>query len=197
MLLQNNNLNNNTIFTLHLSLILIILVVLPCQTISFSPHPHNNVNSKHLFMKQQHTSFSSRNDSNNESTSATTTKELNEYDNNNVQSLSLSIEEATKILRTYDKELNEYIQLDGNQGLGGGISATKYWKEEINNEYVKEIREALIVLSNIALRERAMNSAEGYGRVMLGITASSIEDAIGALKGYVPSLNIPRGLLHG
>jgi len=184
---------------LHLSIILLLLVVLPYQTISFFI-PQKNVKTNHCVKQHNHNyyplnkitnqirpplkSFSSTND--NESTSSSTTA---------LNSNILSIDEATNILKTYDQSLNDYIQKDGSQGMGGGISATKYWKEELSD--YEQLRQALVSLSNIAYKERSMNTDEGYGRTMLGICAASIQDAIGALKGYVPNLNIPRGLLHG
>ena len=143
-----------------------------------SPYPSNSLVISPKLQTSHH--FSTSNDQ------TTTLDEVN-----------VSIKEATNVLKSYDEQLNAFIQSDGNQGLGGGISATKYWKEELSKENYVTLRQALVLLSNVALRERSRNTDEGYGRVMLGICASCIEDAIGALKGYVPSLNIPRGLLHG
>ncbi|CAJ1954374.1 unnamed protein product [Cylindrotheca closterium] len=68
-----------------------------------------------------------------------------------------------------------------------------------DNEVASKLKDyiptAVRILSETAAEERAKDSAQG--RCMLGICASSMQDGIEALKSFVTTLELPRGLLHG
>ena len=92
-----------------------------------------------------------------------------------------SIEEASHILQEWDRHYNPDVD-----DLGQSFDA----------ETARlQLSEAVRVLSEKAAEEREKDSTQG--RCMLGICASSTEEAVGTLKAWVTSLQLPRGLLHG
>ena len=115
--------------------------------------------------------------------------------------LPISMEEATSILESYSNLQNEFTSIDGNQGMGGGISASKYWNT-LPKEEIKSIAKTVSAMALQAAQERSsyeIKKKDGfsYGRVMLGICAEDTTEAIQTLKEWVSGLNLPKGLLHG
>lgn len=108
--------------------------------------------------------------------------------------------EATKILASYNVDQEIFAKNDGNRGMGGGISHSLFWDSLSPND-IDSARQAVITLAQDAARERddVVNDNLGAGRIMLGICAPNIGEALGALKTWVncPDLKIPKGLLHG
>lgn len=91
-----------------------------------------------------------------------------------------TVAEASLLLAEWDKFFNAEV--------AGG-----------NSEFASKLKDyiptAVRVLSEAAAEERAQDSTQG--RCMLGICATSLPDALGALKSFVTTLELPRGLLHG
>ena len=85
-----------------------------------------------------------------------------------------SIEEATKVLKQWDDKE------PGDESL------------PTSKEILKE---SIFFLNNVATMERDADSTKG--QCMLGICAGSAPDGIAALKSFVSTLQLPRGLLHG
>ena len=96
---------------------------------------------------------------------------------------TMSIEEATYILSEWDR----------NYSADRSLAS---WTSDIElNDAKQKLPEAVICLNNIAAEERSLESTTG--RVMLGICASTAEEGFVTLKSWVPTLGLPRGLLHG
>jgi hypothetical protein len=95
----------------------------------------------------------------------------------------MSIDEATHILSEWDRNYN------ADRSLAS-------WTSDISLDDAKQkLPEAVICLNNKATEERILDSING--RVMLGICASTAEEGLATLKSWVPTLGLPRGLLHG
>jgi len=109
-------------------------------------------------------------------------------------SSSSDIFDATLTLSTYDQSQQQYIQSDGSQGMGGGLSALHHI-QSLTPIIKTSLRDAIQTLTNQAHNERAVDSAKG--RIMLGICASNAPEALGGLKSWVSELALPRGMLHG
>jgi hypothetical protein len=92
-----------------------------------------------------------------------------------------SVDEASQILLEWDRHYNLYVE-DDDQDFDVEMSRSL-------------LPEAVRVLAEKADKERNEDSTKG--RCMLGICASSTEEAVRTLKAWVPSLQLPRGLLHG
>ena len=66
---------------------------------------------------------------------------------------------------------------------------------EVASKLKEHIPAAIRLLSDAAAEQRAQDSTQG--RCMLGICASSMQEGVAALKSFVTTLELPRGLLHG
>lgn len=107
--------------------------------------------------------------------------------------------EATSLLASYSNQQNQFTADDGNQGMGGGTSASKYWST-LSADKTQTVAHAVQSLTIQADYERTTAKKKdgfAYGRVMLGICAGSTEEAIQTLKEWVAGLKLPKGLLHG
>lgn len=92
-----------------------------------------------------------------------------------------SVEEASRILLDWDRYNNPDMKITD---------------QSFNVETSRSLLpEAVRVLKEKADEERRKDSTQG--RCMLGICASSVEEAVGTLKAWVTCLQLPRGLLHG
>jgi hypothetical protein len=92
-----------------------------------------------------------------------------------------SVDEASQILLEWDRNYNPDVKdVDQDFDAKMGRSLLPY---------------AVRVLAEKADEERNEDSTKG--RCMLGICASSTEEAVITLKSWVSSLQLPRGLLHG
>jgi len=92
-----------------------------------------------------------------------------------------SVEEASQILQEWDRHYNPDVD---------------YKNQSFDAETVRlQLPQAIRILNDMATEEREKDSTQG--RCMLGICAPSTEEAIGTLKAWVTSLQLPRGLLHG
>ena len=89
-----------------------------------------------------------------------------------------SIKDASEILQAWDTF--------SNPDVSGSI--------DISHQK-SNLPDAVRLLNAAASQERLQDSTTG--RCMLGICASSIQEGVGALKSWVTSLQLPRGLLHG
>ena len=104
------------------------------------------------------------------------------------------IEEKSLVLRHYDQLQMAYMK-ENPIGLGGGTSALQFLQNHLTSEDRERMRDALATLVNEAHKQRSQDSSTG--RIMLGICAENVDEALIGLKTWVPSLNLPRGLLHG
>ena len=102
--------------------------------------------------------------------------------------------DATQTLLNYDQSQQSFIQTDGSQGMGGGLSALHYIQSLDSNKRL-ELQSSIQILIHVAHSERAINSAKG--RIMLGFCSSNAPEALAGLKSYVTNLDLPRGMLHG
>jgi Domain of unknown function (DUF1824). len=105
-----------------------------------------------------------------------------------------AINQATSILNRYDQLQMKYMK-ENPIGMGGGTAALQFLQTVITLQDREEMRNAVITLVNEAHKQRAAKSSEG--RVMLGICAENVDEALLGLKTWVPALGLPRGLLHG
>ena len=101
-----------------------------------------------------------------------------------------SIEDATKLLAEWDRSTNpdrvksppsNYSTID-NSADDGVITRD-------------ELKQAVLILNKAAREERDADSIKG--QCFLGICASSAQEGVAALKSWVTTLGLPRGLLHG
>jgi len=128
-------------------------------------------------------------------TSKTTeTLPLQNYTPDDDSVLLLSVSEATRILEEFDGDVAKFAK-EENIGMGGGVSASIYYTT-LAEDALKRIAQAVCVLVNQANQEREEDYTSS-GRVKLGICAEDCMEALGVLKSWVPSLKLPRGLLHG
>lgn len=102
--------------------------------------------------------------------------------------------DATQTLLNYDQSQQSFIQTDGSQGMGGGLSALHYIQSLDSNKRL-ELQSSIKILIHVAHSERAINSAKG--RIMLGFCSSNAPEALAGLKSWVTNLDLPRGMLHG
>lgn len=101
---------------------------------------------------------------------------------------------STQILQSFDASQQQFIASDGNQGMGGGLSAYNHICS-LDKSTRESLKRAVVTLVNQAHKEREVDSS--LGRIMLGICASNAPEALSGLKSYVTSLALPRGMLHG
>eukprot|EP00553_Chaetoceros_curvisetus_P004784 CAMPEP_0204622786 /NCGR_PEP_ID=MMETSP0717-20131115/8476_1 /ASSEMBLY_ACC=CAM_ASM_000666 /TAXON_ID=230516 /ORGANISM="Chaetoceros curvisetus" /LENGTH=243 /DNA_ID=CAMNT_0051637629 /DNA_START=23 /DNA_END=751 /DNA_ORIENTATION=- len=104
------------------------------------------------------------------------------------------ISSATSTLQHYEDMQLDYVN-KSPIGKGGGTAALKFMQTKLAPVDREKIRIAVLTLVDEAHRQRAANSAEG--RIILGICAENVDEALLGLKTWVPTLNLPRGLLHG
>ena len=129
--------------------------------------------------------------------SSSTTQSSTETTTNTSSISSISndqIFDATQTLLNYDLSQQSFIQTDGSQGMGGGLSALRYIQSLDSNKRL-ELQSSIQILINVAHSERAINSAKG--RIMLGFCSSNAPEALAGLKSWVTNLDLPRGMLHG
>jgi|EP00979_Chaetoceros_neogracilis_P002499 hypothetical protein len=105
-----------------------------------------------------------------------------------------AINQATSTLNRYDQLQAQYMK-ENPIGLGGGTASLQFVQTKISPDDREQMRTAVVTLANEAHRQRALNSAEG--RIILGICAENVDEALLGLKTWVPALALPRGLLHG
>lgn len=104
------------------------------------------------------------------------------------------IKDSTSILQHYDQLQIDHMN-ENPVGLGGGTSALQFLQTKLTPEDLEQMRNAVAILVNEAHRQRAKSSE--HGRVMLGICAENVDEALIGLKTWVPTLSLPRGMLHG
>ena len=105
-----------------------------------------------------------------------------------------AINQASSILSRYDQLQAQYMK-ENPIGMGGGTAALQFVQTKLSPHDREQMRAAVVTLANEAHRQRALNSAEG--RIILGICAENVDEALLGLKTWVPALALPRGLLHG
>jgi len=105
-----------------------------------------------------------------------------------------AIAAATSTLQHYDNLQLEYTT-QNPLGMGGGISSLYFLQNNLSSEDLENIREAVIQLVCEAHKQRSKSSVDG--RIMLGICAENVDEALLGLKTWVPALGLPRGILHG
>ena len=93
---------------------------------------------------------------------------------------STSIEEASRILGDWDRLYNPENSVAPSTSM---------------EDLLPNLKTSVLFLNECASEERAADST--MGRCMLGICAPTAADGIQALKSWVSSLELPRGLLHG
>lgn len=79
--------------------------------------------------------------------------------------------------------------------MGGGLSALTYIQTNLSSDDLSELRSAIRFLVSLAHVDRASDSSKG--RIMFGFCASNAPEALGGLKSWVSTLDMPRGMLHG
>jgi hypothetical protein len=112
----------------------------------------------------------------------------------NVNVNSNTINQATSILQRFDKQQAQYMK-ENPIGMGGGTAALQYVQTKLTSQDREQMRAAVVTLANEAHRQRSLQSSEG--RIMLGICAENVDEALLGLKTWVPTLALPRGMLHG
>jgi Domain of unknown function (DUF1824) len=95
------------------------------------------------------------------------------------------VAEATQILSEWDRMYN------AEKLFTSGGTAPAAESEILRSKLPDAIR----TLNDRATNERLADSTKG--RCMLGICAASANEGVAALKSWVTSLELPRGLLHG
>ena len=119
----------------------------------------------------------------------------NDYD---VQKqIETMIIEATNVLSRFDTLQQQFIKSDGSQGMGGGTSALNFVKTQLSPNDKQSLRNAIVILTNEAHKQRSTSLNQQYGRIMLGICAENVQEGLMGLKTWVNALALPRGLLHG
>lgn len=68
-------------------------------------------------------------------------------------------------------------------GMGGGTAALQFLQTQITPEDREQMRQAVVTLVSEAHQQRARNSSEG--RIMLGICAENVDEALLGLKTWV------------
>ena len=126
-----------------------------------------------------------------QSTSSTATEPNNAQP---INSNKDAIFDATLTLQSYDQSQQTFIQNDGNQGMGGGLSALHHI-QSLDEATRTSLQHAIKTLIYTAHSERELDSAKG--RIMLGFCASNAPEALAGLKSWVSNLDLPRGMLHG
>lgn len=110
------------------------------------------------------------------------------------QPLNAAIDQATSILSYYDQQQMKYMK-ENPIGMGGGTAALQFLQTQLTDQDREQMRNAVITLVQEAHKQREAKSSEG--RIMLGICAENVDEALMGLKTWVPALGLPRGLLHG
>ena len=110
------------------------------------------------------------------------------------ESATDEINQATSILQHYDQLQIQYMN-ENPIGFGGGTAALQFLQTQLTPDDRLQMQNAVITLVNEAHKQRAINGQEG--RIMLGICAENVAEALIGLKTWVPCLGLPRGLLHG
>lgn len=105
-----------------------------------------------------------------------------------------AINQATSILNRYDQLQVQYMK-ENPIGMGGGTGALIFVQTKLTSQDREQMRAAVVTLANEAHRQRSLKSSEG--RIMLGICAENVDEALLGLKTWVPTLALPRGMLHG
>jgi Domain of unknown function (DUF1824) len=109
------------------------------------------------------------------------------YPNSILHLVSLDdIHDATECLSEWDKRMN----LECVTTSITNDADCSSWRE-----YQGRLQQAVLCLHEAAQSERDVDSA--HGQTLLGICASSASEGINALKEWVTTLQLPRGLLHG
>lgn len=109
-------------------------------------------------------------------------------------STDAAITRASSVLSRYDQLQMDYMK-QNPIGMGGGTGALQFLQTQISPQDREQMQIAIITLVNEAQKQRAANGSEG--RIMLGICAENVDEALIGLKTWVPALGLPRGLLHG
>ena len=109
-------------------------------------------------------------------------------------STDAAITRASSVLSRYDQLQMDYMK-QNPIGMGGGTGALQFLQTQISPQDREQMQIAIITLVNEAHKQRAANGSEG--RIMLGICAENVDEALIGLKTWVPALGLPRGLLHG
>lgn len=123
----------------------------------------------------------------------------NDNDNHNdeQEKLQTMIIQATNVLARFDALQQQFIKSDGSQGMGGGTSALTFVKTQLSPNDIQSLRNAILILTNEAHKQRSTSLNQQYGRIMLGICAENVQEGLMGLKTWVNALALPRGLLHG
>lgn len=102
-----------------------------------------------------------------------------------------SIEEASELLQEWDRSTNPDVPskaTDSNNNNNVAVGS-------ISSITRKDLQDAVLVLNRAATDER--NADPTTGQCLLGICAPSAQEGVAALKSWVTTLQLPRGLLHG
>jgi len=162
-----------------------ILSVLLLQLLSLSTSCHGFVPSRPVSLIQNGNSFGFGH---------SRRKSAIALSSSSTESAVDAIDKATSVLKRYDQLQIQYMK-ENPVGMGGGTSALHFVQTRLSSEDREQMRFAVVTLVNEAHKQRSANSSEG--RIMLGICAENVDEALLGLKTWVPALNLPRGLLHG
>uniref|UniRef100_A0A7S3QIP2 Uncharacterized protein n=1 Tax=Chaetoceros debilis TaxID=122233 RepID=A0A7S3QIP2_9STRA len=105
-----------------------------------------------------------------------------------------AVDIATLTLEHYDNLQMDYVKKTP-MGHSGGKASLNFLETQLSTKDLDNMRVAVLILSKEAHRQRAEHI--GNGRIKLGICAENAADALIGLKTFVPSLGLPRGMLHG
>ena len=101
-----------------------------------------------------------------------------------IKDLADDISAAHAVLFAYDRGHRASAAAPGSEGLGGGSTATAWAQQQARPPLADAAR-------------TLCGATDQRGRVMLGICAQDAGEGVAALKSWVTSLNLPRGVLHG
>ena len=108
-----------------------------------------------------------------------------------------TIEDATKLLVEWDRSSNpDQVKSSSSSSNSNDISSATIIRDDVSPQITRdELKQAVLVLNVAAREERDADSTKG--QCLLGICASSAQEGVAALKQWVTTLQLPRGLLHG
>ena len=115
------------------------------------------------------------------------------------QALVDSIDEASKLLQEWDRSTNPDLKIKSTESIKNKNSNNNddsiVSSTSVRSISRNELRDAVLRLNRAATEERQSDSTKG--QCLLGICAPTAQEGVSALKSWVVSLQLPRGLLHG
>jgi len=108
--------------------------------------------------------------------------------------ISDTVQKATETLEHYDI-LQQKFMKENPVGRGSGTSALTFLQHHLSYNDRLRMMESITKLVHLANGQRSADQSKG--RILLGICAENVDEALLGIKSWVTSLSLPRGLLHG